>query len=205
MEMDDQFKLIWNDFSTNVVRSFSSLRNTTDFSDVTLVSSDQEKIPAHKVILSTCSEYFNNILKDKEYSSSKLLLCLENIKSSELSDILDYIYNGEVKILEKNIERFLEIAKRFQLDGLISNESDKETVAVNDVRRDDEPRYIKAETNDQLEYFTTTSVDVENKIAITTSRQTYNRMSNKIIVGTLNSVAELDEKIREYFGKTAGT
>ena len=103
-KMAEKFQLKWNDFSTNVVRSFSSLRNDNDFSDVTLVSDDQRKIPAHKVVLATCSEYFKKILKDNQNTSSKVLLCLENIKSSEMSDILDYIYDGEVKIFEHNIE-----------------------------------------------------------------------------------------------------
>ena len=119
--MSDKFQLKWNDFSTNVVRSFSSLRNDTDFSDVTLVSDDQKHISAHKVVLSTCSSYFKNLLKDKNQSPYKVMLCLENVKSTELGEILDYIYNGEVKVFEHELERFLAVAQRFQLDGLTAN------------------------------------------------------------------------------------
>ena len=79
--MTEKFQLNWNDFTTNVVRSFSSLRNDLDFSDVTLVGNDEKKIEAHKVVLSACSTYFKNILKDKSHTS-KVILCLENVNST---------------------------------------------------------------------------------------------------------------------------
>ena len=40
----------------------------------------------------------------------------------ELTNVLDYIYNGELQIYQENLERFLEIAARFQLEGLIGGE-----------------------------------------------------------------------------------
>ena len=56
------------------------------------------------------------------------MLCLDGIKFTDVNNILDYIYDGEVKIEEEGLNRFLEIAQRFQLDGIgISDE----TVASN--------------------------------------------------------------------------
>ena len=46
------------------------------------------------------------------------MLCLDGIKFTDVNNILDYIYNGEVKIEEEGLNRFLEIAQRFQLDGI---------------------------------------------------------------------------------------
>ena len=61
--MAEKFCLKWNDFQANVTKSFSKLRNEDDFFDVTLVSNDQQQLSAHKLVLSTCSDYFKTILK----------------------------------------------------------------------------------------------------------------------------------------------
>ena len=118
--MNDKFCLKWNDFQLNVAKSFSRLRNEDDFYDVTLVSDDKQQVSAHKLVLSSCSDYFKTILKQNKHSHP--LLCLEGISSSELNNVLDYIYNGEVQICQEDLERFLQVASRFQLEGLIGEE-----------------------------------------------------------------------------------
>ena len=115
--MHDKFSLKWQDFETNISNSFRKLRNTDDFYDVTLVSDDQEQMLAHKVVLSASSEYFNTVLKSNKHSHP--MICLNGINSIELTNILDYIYNGEVEIKQDHLKTFLESAKRFQLEGLI--------------------------------------------------------------------------------------
>ena len=109
-----------NDFFSNVTKTFSKLRKEEDFYDVTLVTDDQKQMSAHKVVLSSCSEYFKHILKQNNHSHP--LICLEGIKSNELTNILDYAYNGEVNIQQDDLERFLFVAHRFKLEGLISEE-----------------------------------------------------------------------------------
>ena len=74
-------------------------------------------ISAHKVVLSACSEYFNNILK--QYKHPNPLLCLEGVSSEDLDNILDYIYHGEVKILRDDIHNFLAVAQKLKIEGLI--------------------------------------------------------------------------------------
>ena len=71
--MAEKFCLKWNDFQSNVTRSFCRLRNEDDFYDVTLVSDDKVQVSAHRVVLSTCSEYFKTILKQKQTSTSTIV------------------------------------------------------------------------------------------------------------------------------------
>ena len=82
-----------------------------------MVSDDQEQMLAHKVVLSASSEYFNTVLKSNKHSHP--IICLNGINSIGLTNILDYIYNGEVEIKQDQLKTFLECAKRFQLEGLI--------------------------------------------------------------------------------------
>ena len=117
--MDENFYLRWNDFQSNVPKYFQKLRNENDFFDVTLVSDDQKQISAHKVVLSSCSEYFKNILKQNKHPHP--LLCLEGINFKDLNNILDYIYHGEIKLYQRDLDSFIAIAERLKLEGLISS------------------------------------------------------------------------------------
>ena len=118
--MSEKFCLKWNDFQSNVTRSFCRLRNEDDFCDVTLVSDDKVQVSAHRVVLSTCSEYFKTILKQNKHQHP--LLCLEGIDSNEMKNVLDYIYNGEIQIHQEDLDRFLHVAQRLQLEGLITED-----------------------------------------------------------------------------------
>ena len=111
--MSEKFCLKWNDFNENASNAFGRFRGTDFLQDVTLVCDDNHQIAAHKLVLSSCSEYFMNIFKNNKHSHP--LVCLERITNSDMANILDYMYNGEVKIFQENLDRFLAIAQRFQL------------------------------------------------------------------------------------------
>jgi len=98
--MSDKFSLQWNDFHLKISKSLGLLRNEAYLYDVTLVSDDHEKVSAHKLVLSACSEYFKDIFKNNQHSHP--LICLDGISSEDLGNIMDYIYNGEVQIYEEN-------------------------------------------------------------------------------------------------------
>ena len=126
--MSEKFNLTWNDFQTNLTQSFSKLRTDTDFADVTLISDDHEQVQAHRVVLSSCSVFFENIFK-KNKGEKHLSLYLCDIQTEDLKNVLDYIYNGQVKIFQEDLDRFLQISQKFRLDGLLqtqSNNSDSE-------------------------------------------------------------------------------
>jgi len=117
--MTEKFCLKWNDFHSNVSRSFNLVRNEEYLHDVTLVSDDHNKVSAHKLVLSTSSEYFRNIFKNNPHSHP--LLCLDGISSEDIQNIMDYIYNGELQIYQENLDRFLVVAQKLKLQGLIEN------------------------------------------------------------------------------------
>ena len=118
LEKMEKFSLKWNDFHSNVSKSFQSLRNREDFSDVTLVGDDFKQVAAHKIILSSCSAYFNNILKNVA-NLKQPILCLEGMSFQDIENVMDYIYNGELKIYQDDIDRFLVVGQRLGLEGLI--------------------------------------------------------------------------------------
>ena len=127
--MSEKFCLKWNDFQTNVTNSFKRLRKADDFYDVTLVSDDKQQLSAHKIVLASSSEYFKDVLKNNKHSHP--MLCLNGVNSQELNSILDYMYNGEVQIYQEQLDGFLEMAQRFQVEGLIQEEESGQS-AVSD-------------------------------------------------------------------------
>ena len=126
--MGEKFNLTWHTFSSHGKDLFRELMETQAFSDVTLVSDDQKQIMAHKVVLSSCSEYFRDIFKNTSSRSrhSHPLLCLDGISSTDLENILEYIYNGEIQIYQDNLDRFLSVAQRFKLEGLLNEKPEEE-------------------------------------------------------------------------------
>ena len=125
--MSEKFCLKWNDFTSNVSKSFGLLRTAEYLHDVTLVADDHKQVSAHKLVLSACSEYFKDIFKNNNNKLSHPILCLDGISSADLENILGYIYNGEIQIYHEHLDRFLGIAQRFKLEGLLSdNNSDLE-------------------------------------------------------------------------------
>ena len=121
--MSENYSFKWNGFLVNVAKSFRKLREEGDFCDVTLVSDDQRQFSAHKVVLSACSEYFKNILQ--ETKQSQPLICLDGVNSKDLRNVLDYVYDGEVKIHQEDLDRFMSIAIKLSLEGLIGNEEEE--------------------------------------------------------------------------------
>ena len=117
--MTEKFCLKWNDFSANVSRAFGVLKKEDFLQDVTLVGEDNYQVAAHKLVLSSCSEYFKNIFKRNPHSHP--LLCLEGLTSKDLTNVLNYIYDGEVNIYQDDLDRFLTVARRLKLAGLLGD------------------------------------------------------------------------------------
>jgi len=116
---DEQFCLKWNDYQHCIKSTFQSLRDDSDFMDVTL-SCDGEQLKAHKVILSSCSVTFKNLLK--QTPTSHPVFVLWDIEPRDLSAILDFMYNGEVNVEQSHLTSFLSVAERLRVRGLCQDE-----------------------------------------------------------------------------------
>ena len=97
----EHINLTCSDFLANVCSSFTQLKGSDTFTDVTLVSDDNMQIQAHKLILSVGSEYFRDILSDKSHAHP--MLCLDGVSSVDLEWILKYLYVGEVSVPQSSL------------------------------------------------------------------------------------------------------
>ena len=189
--MSEKFSLKWNDFQSNISKTFSALRTEEDFQDVTLVSADLQQVSAHKVVLSACSKYFKNILQQNRHSNP--LLCLDGVTSSELQSVLDYIYQGEVQVYQENLDRFLAVAERFQLEGLMN---------LPDTNKQEENVY---QTLEELMSPTPTQSSGERRGYSQVKSSTVKTETTAIVnIGedTASNIEEIDAKIAEYIVRT---
>ena len=115
-KMAEKLCLQWNDFQGNAKNAFGHLRGTADFVDVTLACADGQQIEAHKVILAASSPFFQRILKGNKHSHP--LIFMRGMKCDDLTSIVDFLYFGEVKVYQENLDIFLAIAEELQLKGL---------------------------------------------------------------------------------------
>ena len=123
--MAGKFSLKWNEFQTNAAASFKRLRNEDDFYDVTLVSDDQQQLSAHKLVLSSCSDYFKNILKRNK--NSHLTLCLEGISFKTKTKKYE---NASTKtIIATNIDNEADVDQMI-IENIVENEDGKKCCGV---------------------------------------------------------------------------
>ena len=120
----DKFCLKWNDFQTNTISSYKDLREEQAFADVTLVCEDNQVIEAHKLILSGASNFFKSVLSGNKHSHP--LIYMRNVKIKELTNIVDFIYHGEVFIYQEDLDGFLDIASELRIKGLAANHKEPE-------------------------------------------------------------------------------
>ena len=206
----EKFYLKWSDFQSNISKSFQSLRNKKDFSDATLVGDDFKQITAHKIILSSCSVYFNNILKNIG-DNNHTIVCLEGMSSEDIEKVMDYVYNGELKIYQNDIDRFLVVGQRLGLEGLIGMEASSKESALEEIYAAQTIKHLDESYEVEEQSIVNKGINKtacnKDKILMSNTRK-YNmsNTSNQIIVSfahgsSIDSMEELKKKVEESYSR----
>ena len=123
MVSSDKFNLKWNDFQLNIKDIFKNVRKEENLFDVTLICED-EIWKAHKLVLAASSDFFRNIFRKCNLENTVIVLKSSN--QSQMSLLLDFIYNGEVQVEQEKLNEFLEAASDLKLKGLSYPEQEKD-------------------------------------------------------------------------------
>ena len=196
--MSEKFCLKWNDFETNVSKSFGLLRNEDYLHDVTLVCDDNSQVSAHKLVLSASSDFFKTMFKNNKHQNP--LICLEGVSSKELTDIIDYMYHGEANIFQEGLDRFLSIAQRLKIMGLLQNgendpDSDDPEYQTNQVDMHKPPLGKYEAENESFEFNEKSNIPdnpIKNKWPI---KRNFNRTVSLNVDDTNNINQRADELI----------
>ena len=106
-----------NEYSSNVIKGFNDLREENLFCDAILESSDGQQFPVHRCLLITTSSYFKAMFAGGFKEASQGLeqpVVLENVSSTCLSSLLNFLYSGKLKLTNKIVHEVLSAAHMMQ-------------------------------------------------------------------------------------------
>ena len=120
----EKFNLSWNEFQSSIGKSLSKIHKDKHFADVTLACDDGNQIEAHKVILSSSSSFFQNILLNNPHQHP--LLYLKGVKFHNLQSLLQFMYLGQTEVGQGHLEEFMITANDLKVEGLMEKGNNEE-------------------------------------------------------------------------------
>ena len=88
--------------------------------DVTLACGGK-LYPAHKFILSTCSDYFREMFNQNPCKHP--IIYMNGVSTGDLEALLDFMYRGEVDVERENLKSLMETAIGLQIKGLAMDDN----------------------------------------------------------------------------------
>ncbi|XP_045582836.1 zinc finger and BTB domain-containing protein 7A isoform X2 [Procambarus clarkii] len=112
---EGMLSLSWNNHSSTFCQMLSALREVERYTDVT-VACEGKFYPVHKLVLSTCSDYF---LKMFECTPCKHpIIVLKDVKCKDMEALLSYMYAGIVSVAQSDLAQLIKAAELLQIKGL---------------------------------------------------------------------------------------
>ncbi|GAB6028196.1 hypothetical protein CHUAL_002398 [Chamberlinius hualienensis] len=110
-----QFCLKWNNHQLNMLSVFDHLLQSEAFVDVTLAC-EGSSLKAHKMVLSACSPYFQNLFMENPCQHP--IVILKDIQYNDMKSIIDFMYKGEVNVSQEQLSALLKTADTLKVKGL---------------------------------------------------------------------------------------
>lgn len=121
----------------HITCAFDTLRTDEDLVDVTL-SCEGKRIRAHKMLLSACSTYFRDLFKENPCQHPVIIF--RNVKFDDLAALVDFMYQGEVNVVQEQLASFLTTAELLAVQGLTDGSGkDNDSLAEDDIEIPNEP------------------------------------------------------------------
>ena len=87
-----RYELSWKEFDQNSSQTFKQQFNNPQFSDMILACEDGKQIKSHKMILSSCSSFFQKIISENPHPNP--LIYLKGVRHDSLLLVLRFMYYG---------------------------------------------------------------------------------------------------------------
>ncbi|KAK8744070.1 hypothetical protein OTU49_000987 [Cherax quadricarinatus] len=112
---EGMLSLSWNNHRATFCHILSTLREKERYTDVT-VACDGKFYQVHKLVLSTCSEYFEKIFENTPCKHP--VIVLKDVQTDELEALLSYMYEGAVSVAQNDLARLIKAAEVLRIKGL---------------------------------------------------------------------------------------
>ena len=163
--------------------TFENAYNSKVFSDVTLITEDNQYIEAHKLVLCSSSPFFESIFTKQ--TGHNLSIYLHGISHRTIKSVLEFISLSKTKVIASELERFMEVSRQFQIKGI--SEKVLTELQTIDTGIADYQLFKEEQTNNIDEFQTTNSKDDTFIIETETEKESNNSTTfgNKEFDGTL--------------------
>lgn len=89
---------------TSLIATFCVHFRQNLFCDVTLIAENME-IPAHKMVLASCSPYFYAMFSGSDFEESRQnRITIAGLDFHALQLLIDYVYTSYVDVTEENVQ-----------------------------------------------------------------------------------------------------
>jgi len=110
-----QFCLKWNNHQANMLSVFDRLLSNKSLVDVT-IGCEGRQVKAHKVVLSACSPFFENLFTENPCKHP--IVILKDIRYADLKALVEFMYKGEVNVVQEQLPTLLKTAEALKIKGL---------------------------------------------------------------------------------------
>lgn len=110
------YTMKWNNYQNHITEIFLQLLESETMVDLTLCA-EGEKINCHKIVLSACSPYFQDILSTVQ--SSHPVVVLSGMSAEDVKSIIEFVYRGELNVRAERFSSVLKAAETLKISGLM--------------------------------------------------------------------------------------
>lgn len=139
------YSLRWNNHQSHILSAFDALLQAETLVDVTLVCAESS-VRAHKVVLSACSPFFQRIFAENPCKHP--VIVLKDFSGWEVQAIVDFMYKGEISVVQEQLQSLIKAAESLQVRGLVNQEDVTNVPASPSPREVDEERSASGSPTD---------------------------------------------------------
>lgn len=109
-------KLKWQSFPSHLAVSVDTCYEKQQFVDLSLVCKDGTILKCHKMVLANSSSFFRRLLMANDHPHPMIIL--HDIEADDLKTIVNFMYCGEIQVVQSEVRRLLKLAEILEVTSL---------------------------------------------------------------------------------------
>ena len=187
METTGKLSIQCDHFEDHIKTAFSKLRENEDYVDVTLACAE-DQVQAHKVIVASFSPILAGILKRQK--SNHPVIYLKGIKSVDLINVVNFMYEGQVSLAASNLDSFFDVANELQVEGLFH----RDEVEINTEMHESPLEAANGDVMDRSDMDGT-----DEKVTVKVESEDSDIQTDYLDYGNEQEVGEVSDVQRDFF------
>lgn len=116
MREETVLSLKWHSFPSHLAVSLDTCYEKQQFVDLSLVCKDGTILKCHKMVLANSSSFFRRLLVANYHPHPMIIL--HDIEADDLKTIVNFMYCGEIQVVQSEVRRLLKLAEILEVTGL---------------------------------------------------------------------------------------